>query len=275
MAVSLGCVQAAEAVAATADVAAPGRAVSDPDLEHGPTRLELLDLPALDDSLDAAPLLLIAAAGSSPGWRSAIVEASFDGGASFVSLGRTAPPAVMGAALGVLEPAQAALLDTVSMIEVELLHEDMWLAGALDTALVSGANLALLGNELIQFGVAEALGENRFRLSRLLRGRRGTEWAMSEHATGERFVLLDPATVKSFETPVSALGGSVELLATGLGDAEDPVSVSDIVHGRSVRPPAPVHLSAYREAGGDIRFAWVRRSRIGWAWTSGGDVPLG
>lgn len=275
MAVSLECVRAVGVSMATADVAAPGRVVSDPDLEHGPTHLALLDLPALDDVLDAAPRLLIAAAGSSPGWRSASLEASFDGGASFVSLGRTAPPATMGVALGVLEPGQAALFDTVTVIDVELLHDDMWLAGATDSALVSGANLAVLGDELIQFGNAEALGANQFRLSRLLRGRRGSEWAMADHVIGERFVLLDSDTVKPLDMPVSALGGPIELLAVGLGDTDAPVSASDLVHGRSIRPPAPVHLSAYREADGAIRFAWVRRSRIGWAWVSGAGVALG
>jgi|GEM_PF-2209587 len=275
MTVSLNCVWATAASAANADAATPGRAVSDPDLEHGPTHLELLDLPALDDSLDAAPRLLIAAAGPLPGWRSANLEASFDGGTSFESLGRTAPPAIIGAAVGVLQPGQSALLDTASAIDVELLHEDMWLAGVADGALVSGNNIAVLGDELIQFGIAAALGGNRFRLSRLLRGRRGTEGAMTAHVSGERFVLLDPETVKSLDRPGSAIGGTVELLATGIGDFGVPVSVSNIVHGRSVRPPMPVHLTAHREADGAIRFDWIRRSRIGWAWTSGGDIPLG
>lgn len=275
MAIVLECVRATAASAATADTAAPGRVVSAPDVEHGPTRLELLDLPALGDTLYAAPLLLVAAAGTLPGWRSASLQVSYDGGASFGSLGRTAPPAIMGNALGVLGSGQSALFDTVSAIEVELLHGDMWLAGAMDAALISGANLAVLGDELIQFGAAAALGGNRFRLSRLLRGRRGTEWAITEHVSGERFVMLDPGAMKSLETPILVLGGSMELLAAGLGDVGGPVSVSEIVHGRSVRPPAPVHLTARREADGGLRFAWVRRSRIGWVWISGADTPLG
>ncbi len=275
MAVSLDCVRAVTASALIADAAAPGRVVADPDLEHGPTHLELLDLPALGDNLDTAPRLLVAAAGPSPGWRSANLQLSLDGGASFESLGRTAPPAIMGEALTVLEPGQSALLDTVGAVEVGLLNADMWLSGTTDAALVAGGNLAILGDELFQFGAAEALGENQFRLSRLLRGRRGTEWAMATHSLDERFVLLDPHTVKSLDVPGSAIGGTAELLATGLGDSEAPASASDSIRGRSVRPPAPVHLSAFRQEDGAIHFAWIRRSRIGWAWISGGEVPLG
>ncbi|MGP1283674.1 MAG: GTA baseplate fiber-binding domain-containing protein [Parasphingopyxis sp.] len=275
MAVSLDLVRLGPAGAVIADTATSGRVVSDPDLEHGPTRLQLLDLPALDDTLHVAPQLLVAAAGPSPGWRSAALEISYDGGASFESLGRTAPPAVMGTASGVLEPGETALFDAAGSIEVDLLNGDMWLAGATDGALVSGANLAALGDELLQFGRAEALGGNRFRLSRLLRGRRGTEWAATTHVSGERFVLIEPATMKTIDAPASALGGPVECLAAGLGDVGAPVSVSAIVEGRQVRPPAPVHLTARRLADGSIRFAWVRRSRLGWAWTSGSDTPLG
>ena len=43
----------------------------------------------------------------------------------------------------------------------------------------------------------------------------------------------------------------------------------------TVRPPSPVHLQAEAQANGDIYIEWVRRSRRGWTWLDGGDVPLG
>ena len=70
---------------------------------------------------------------------------------------------------------------------VELLNDSTWLKSRIDAAPVGGANLAMLGEELIQFGTAEQTGPSTFRLSRLLRGRRGSEWAMAGHALGERF----------------------------------------------------------------------------------------
>jgi hypothetical protein len=39
------------------------------------------------------------------------------------------------------------------------------------------------------------LASGLYELSGLLRGRRGTEWAMASHVTGERFILLWPMTV--------------------------------------------------------------------------------
>ncbi|SMF68142.1 hypothetical protein SAMN06295910_1591 [Allosphingosinicella indica] len=64
-------------------------------------------------------------------------------------------------------------------------------------------------------------------------------------------------------------------MAEGLGDAGAPVVASVTIEGAMLRPPSPVHLTAEHLAGGDIRLAWVRRSRDGWDWRDGGDVPLG
>jgi hypothetical protein len=36
-----------------------------------------------------------------------------------------------------------------------------------------------------------------------------------------------------------------------------------------------VHLGAIETQDGDLAISWVRRSRLGWAWTDGADTPLG
>lgn len=151
----------------------------------------------------------------------------------------------------------------------------MWLESRSDAAWAGGANLASLGDELIQFGHAEPLGERRFRLSRLLRGRRGTEWAMAAHGAGEAFCLIEAETIAAIDPPLAALGGEARLLATGIGDGPDGVIALRTISGEAVRPPSPVHLKAATLANGDIVIDWVRRSRRGWVWLDGGDAPLG
>src|SRR5690606_242236 len=125
--------------------------------------------------------LLVAAAGPSAGWRRASLLASTDAGASWQAIGGTVGPATMGHAVTVLGSAAPALFDLAGSVEVELLHAAMMLHDADTAGLVAGRNLALLGDELIQFGRAEPLGSARWRLSRLTRGRRGTEWAIAGH----------------------------------------------------------------------------------------------
>ena len=254
--------------------ASAGRPIGHPDLLHGQTTVRLLDLPL--SSVDAAerPHLFVAAAGVEAGWRRAALMTSYDGGATWQEAGPTAAPAVMGTAVTALGPGSAALFDAVTSVEVELINGAMWLESRTDEALVGGANLAVIGDELIQFGLAEPLGDRRFRLSRLLRGRKGTEWAVADHLTGEPFVLIEPAILAVIEPPLSLIGGEARLLASGLGDIE-PAEATVVVSGEAVRPPSPVHVNMERSANGDLVISWVRRSRAGWTWLSGTDTPLG
>lgn len=257
-----------------APAASAGTGVAEPDLVHGPTRLVLLDLPLGGEDLPARPRLLVAAAGEAEGWRRAQLMASEDGGESWAAAGETAPAATIGVALEVPGASGSALLDLSGSLVVELASDAMWLESRSDAALAASANLAALGDELIQFGVVEPIGPRRFRLSRLLRGHRGTEWAAAGHAPGEAFVLIEAETLAAVPFGAAALGGEARLLATGLGDPQG-VAASRPLSGEALRPPSPVHLRARRLPGGDVEIAWVRRSRSGWVWLSGSDTPLG
>jgi hypothetical protein len=158
-------------------------------------------------------------------------------------------------------------------MEVELAHGGMMLANADDLALDQGANLALVGDELVQFGVAEQLSATRYRLSRLLRGRRGTEATAGMHAAGDRFVVLTADTVRTIDVPASLLGSIVRVMASGVGDITGPAANEAVLSGASVLPPSPVHLSVAPDSPDTLR--WIRRSRAGWRWIDGVDAPLG
>jgi hypothetical protein len=182
---------------------------------------------------------------------------------------------VLGSATTALPPAGAALFDHGSTADVELLHEAMELQARDEDALVAGANLALIGRELVQFGAVERLGPRKFRLSRLLRGRRGTEWAVGAHQPGEDFALIEASSIRAIELPPGGAAGTpVMLLASGVADAA-PAETAKVAAGEALRPPSPVHLRAQPLAGGGVLIEWVRRSRLGWGWSSGSDTPLG
>lgn len=257
--------------AAPAAVASPGRAIGEADVPIGATIIHVLDLP-LGDGSETKPRVHVAAAGENAGWRRAALSASFDGGTSWQDLGSTAAPAVIGRTLGTLAPAGSALFDAVSTFDVELAHGAMWLEGRNDDALAAGANLAAVGAELIQFGAVEALGGPRFRLSRLLRGRRGTEWAAVGHTAEEPFTLIVPDALLPVEAPTGVVA---RLLASGPGDLPEPALASRLVEGETLRPPSPVHLRATELPSGDLLISWVRRSRLGWGWSDAADTPLG
>ena len=260
--------------AAPLPVASAGAGATQADLPAGPTTLALLDLPSLGDDLPTTPTLLIAAAGVSAGWRKATVMASLDAGASWQTIGQTAAAAVIGTTPDALVPGSTMLTDAVTVIDVVLLDDAMILTGSDATEASATANLALIGDELVQFATATQTAPRSFRLSGLLRGRRGTEWAMAGHVAGERFVLVDADTLLPWTLPTSAIGSTVMIAASGVGDAS-PAEASIVFQARALRPPAPVAISAATQADGSILVGWTRRSRIGWAWLDDIDAPLG
>lgn len=115
----------------------------------------------------------------------------------------------------------------------------------------------------------------RWRVGDLLRGRRGSDWAIGAHAAGDRFLLLDPAMLLALDVPLARLGATVR--ASGIGPGDAGLAATDVIaiSGRALRPPAPVALQAHRGSDGTIAIGWIRRSRAGWAWLDGVDVPLG
>lgn len=253
-----------------------GRSLAHEERPAGPTTLLALDLPPLPGELPAAPRLWLAAAGAGPGWRPAPVQISLDGGTSWQEAG-TVPAAVpMGQAVGRLPPHGSAAWDHGSRVEVELASDAMWLESRPAHSVLAGSNLALIGNELVQFASAEAIAPRRFRLSGLLRGRRGTDWAVGSHAAGERFVLIEPAAMLPLPLPLELLGQTLLLRAVGAGDllagVSSPVAVT--VGAAGLQPLAPVHLQAWRHAG-QLRARWRPQSRAGFGWPDLADVPSG
>ncbi|WP_221794994.1 phage tail protein [Aquisediminimonas sediminicola] len=251
-----------------------GEAIANPDVVHGETVLVPIDMPMFDEAAPDVPRYWVATAGMSPGWRQAVLAASVDNKVSWTDLGLTAPPALIGSVEQVLAPGSALLMDRIHTINVAMLHEDMWLEAADDDALLAGRNLALVGDELIQFGAVQPLGNGRFRLSRLWRGRLGTEWAMAMHGAGERFVLIERDSLLAVEPGRAALNTSVALLASGIGDVTGPATADMLFRGRNVLPHAPVRLEAEERADGDLAVQWIRRDRTGFVWTDGVDVPM-
>jgi hypothetical protein len=135
--------------------------------------------------------------------------------------------------------------------------------------LVNGCNLAVLGSEIIQFGDAFPLGQGRFRLAGLVRGRGGTEWAASTHQEGEPFVLLERSALEALRMPQWANGSTLA------ASEQDGGRFELMLSAESLRPLYPVDLQAMRQPNGDIAVSWTRRSRKGSAWIDEVDAPLG
>ncbi len=251
--------------------ATSGTGIYEADQPHGPTVLRLLDLPYLADGVAAAPQVFVVAAGTMPGWRKAALLMSVNGGASWEGAGGTAAPATMGSVQVPLGDAQTNLVGESDSMLVTLLHDGTALHSITRAQLLAGENLALVGDELLQFERAERVGPAQYRLTGLLRGRRGTEWAVTTHGANAPFTLIEPGSL----APLSIPGGvaDVRVMASGVGDTA-PVLAQLSAPGRALLPLSPVRLTSLRMDNGDVVISWTRRSRDGWRWSDGVDAPL-
>jgi len=255
---------------AAAAVADAGRVHNAGDVAAGPTTLHVLDLPPLFGEVATGPRLWVAAAGASPGWRRSGVALSLDGGETYAGAGEIGAPSVIGTTVSVLAAGSDDRWDRAARVEVALLAPAMWLEARSEAAVLAGANLAVIGDEIVQFANVEPLGGGRFVLSTLLRGRRGS--AVTAHSAGARFVLLDPERLLAIDVGSDIAGRTLRLRATGTGDgALPPVLIA--LAGNALRPLPPAFARVGAD-GGDAVFAWTRRSRGGFAWSDGVDAPL-
>jgi hypothetical protein len=136
---------------------------------------------------------------------------------------------------------------------------------------LSGANEALVGEEILQYKTATLLSTATYQLSGLLRGRRGTEWAQSVHLRGERFVALP--TVSAVAGPQAEVGTIRYFKPVTLGSTLAETSATGFANlGVALRPYAPVQLGGGSNAAGDVTLTAVRRDRKAWAWPDTGEI---
>jgi hypothetical protein len=132
--------------------------------------------------------------------------------------------------------------------------------------------------EILQFGEAELIGPNAYRLTRLLRGQCGSEQAMSAGAAaGSDFVLLDRAALP-LPVRADALGLPFRYRFGPARDDHAAPTFRELTvtaEGAGLKPFAPVHLRAMRDAAsGDVALSWIRRTRFGGDAFEATEVPL-
>jgi hypothetical protein len=242
----------------------------------GPVHALALDVPSLDDS--DPPALVQLAAFSDP-WPGPVTIWSSAAGSNFLSAGTVLAPATTGETIDDLVSGPVSRWDHRNSFSVQLYGGA--LTSLTDLDVLGGRNAAAVQRpdgawEVLQFANAELVGPNTYRLSRLLRGQLGTEWAMADTLpAGAPFVLLDRAVVP-FARGLDALDRPQQLRLIVAGrDTSDPATLSIEVtpDATALMPLSPVHLRASRSSDG-VTFNWVRRTRRGgdsWAM----EVPIG
>jgi len=229
-----------------------------PSLIASESRMEFIDSHILQSADDALGYY-IAVSSLTLDWEGAVVEMSRDGGANWIDSDGTISNAIMGSMTSSIAAHSADYRDDRNTFTVKLLRADMELLPATFTEILNRSNLAIIGNELINFSTAEQIGDNDWLLGGLLRGRKGS--AAVSHVAGERFVFLDRADLAFVEAELFELGRSLTFRVTSYGLTDGPTTTVTF-QGRSQQERQPAYLKAHRD-GASLVASWQGVGRLG------------
>lgn len=246
--------------------------------EPSDTILELMDAPILRDQ-DADDGFCVAMGGETTSWRGGQLFRSEDGGSTYTSVLSAVNASTIGTATDALANFTGGdVFDEGSSVTV-VIETGQTLTNYTEAQVMSGAGGFLLGEnrrwEVLQYKTATLVGENTYTLTGLLRGRRGTEWAMSTHEAGDRFIFGNVDTWRLYNPPSSDLNVErfykAPAFRSKLVDAPTEAFTDRAIRRR---PYSVAHLKAEPLNDGGYTVSWVHRSLVGSSWASGLSVPL-
>lgn len=246
----------------------------------GPSSLQLLDIPCVDSTAMNKPGLLTAVGGYYAGWPGGLLFRSDDAGQTWNDVqGFPAPGCVIGRATNSIGAASPYTVDTSSRLNIRLY------SGALESVsedvMFNGANHFAYGAhgrwEIIAAQTCTQKADATWTLTRLMRGRFGSERYMSEHAADDIVVLLDADHVRFVGMDIATMNVERLWRPVTSGRLIDTASETALAYtGVNLRPLSPVDLRGHRQAdNGDWTVAWSPRTRTPVALLSGAAVPIG
>ncbi|WP_086618703.1 phage tail protein [Erythrobacter tepidarius] len=250
----------------------PGTVNPPPDQALPQTSLAAFEVPADAATGSSTPLIFAAASAANNAWRGAALYRVQ--GNTLIALGSSGTVrAVMGTLAEPLGPSPGVMFEPEASLTLDLVAADLSFNDTDLEGLAMGANRLLVGGEAVQFARATPLGERRWRLRGLLRGRAGTEAeATLGHGAQTSVILLDERLIPLDPTDVPPIA-STRIAAIGTADAE--AVIAPLANaGLSRRPPTPVHPRLLIESSGAWELRWTRRARGHWRWEDGVEVPL-
>lgn len=131
-----------------------------------------------------------------------------------------------------------------------------------DDMVTSYANSALVGEEIIHFRTASLQADGSWKLTGFLRARRGTNYAVGTHVSGERFVLLEETSLARFYRAAEDYTVFRQFKAVPDGTAsEEADAYSANLTPRDIMPYTPESLTI-TDDGTAVTISMQRRSRV-------------
>jgi hypothetical protein len=226
------------------------------------TSMVLMDIPLLRD-VDNLPGFYLGVTGSAAHWTSCAVYDSLDDLTYSQALTMADQTALGTCTTALGSWTGGNVFDETNTVTVNVGAIQQLASVTRDDILTNtGINAALIGTELVQYRSATLVSAGVYTLSGLLRGRRGTEWAQTGHASGERFVALGTSGLRFVPLQSGDLGRLRYYKAASAGQKLSAVTAQPITPaGVALECFSPVNLRANRSTT-DTALTWTRRTRL-------------
>jgi hypothetical protein len=222
---------------------------------------------------DDDPGFYAAATSSATGWRGATLSRSNDGGTTWLFAGFFGSLSTAGVCTTVLgDFAGGNVPDELNSVTVQMTNGT--LSSVAFASMIASAQIAIIGDEIVSFRSATLNLDGTYTVRGLLRGRRGSEYAIASHEIGDRFLVVDTATmIRVADTTASfGLSSLYRAVSSGLttGNSQSFANI-----GSGLKPYSVVQIGGGRYSDGAVLITWVRRTRTSGEWRDGIDVPVG
>jgi hypothetical protein len=249
----------------TVDVALPGDTI-----------MELLDIPLMRDAENTLGHY-VAATSAGTTWPGASISRSLDD-VEYAEAARVSERAILGVTTTTLGNFTGIGFDERNTVTVSLSYGTLSSSTRAGLLADASINNIMIGAELVRFRAATFVSDGIYTLSGLLRGQKGTEWAMAGHTSSDVVVLIQTAGMRYVSIDLPSL--SAERFYKGVTSGKSLASVSSesfTCEGVSLKPLAPVNVRRTVGTANQITVTWDRRTRLACTFTgaSGISVPLG
>lgn len=242
----------------------------------GETLMELLDVPLMRDAENTLGHY-VAATSSGTTWPGASISRSLDD-VEYAEAARVSERAILGVTTTTLGNWAGVGFDEQNTVTVSLSYGTLSSSTRAGLLADASINNIMIGAELVRFRTATFVSTGIYTLSGLLRGQKGTEWAMAGHTSADVVALIQTAGIRYVAIDLPSLSAERFYKGVTLGKSLASVTGESFTcEGVSLRPLAPVNLRRTVGTANQITVTWNRRTRLACTFTgaAGISVPLG
>lgn len=242
--------------------------------EIGIGEVVALDIPLIQDSDTDIGIYL--GVTSPDAWKYGAIYVSENDGNSFTKLANFTGKSTVGTVTQIPLTVNPDLIDEGSEIIIELPNGGT-VESIDETDFFNEYNLGLFGSEIIAWQNAELIAPNTYKLARLLRGLRGTERNINQHAVAEQFVLLKGTGKRLIRVAGDINNPNKTFIFKAVHNSQSLDSVTTetnlTVTLESLKPYSPVNPQVTIDtSNNDLTIEWTLRTRKYGAWRNDSDI---